>query len=147
MTVYIGYPASYTPDEDSTMISFKDIPSALTSVADDEETFIQAEDCLSEALHAYLDNSETIPSPSKKDRDADDEYMIYSDIPLHTAKMHNKKLKRKAHASMFYTPEPDVEFADIRELKASRGRMGDHSGWTGTELRAIRRVNGTGRPV
>lgn len=147
MTVYIGYPASYTPDEDSTMISFKDIPPALTSVADDEETFIQAEDCLSEALHAYLDNSETIPSPSKKDRDADDEYMIYSDITLHTVKMHNKKLRRQEHASKPYTPEPDVEFMDIEELKVSRGRMGNHSGYRGVELRAIRREKGVGRPV
>ena len=58
-----------------------------------------------------------------------------------------KKEARSAHAQRPYTPEPDVEFADIGELKASRGRMGDHSGWTGVELRAIRRVNGVGRPV
>lgn len=65
----------------------------------------------------------------------------------HREKIKTKKAKRKANAGRSYTPEPDVDFADIKELKASRGRMGDHSGYRGVELRAIRREKGVGRPV
>lgn len=68
-------------------------------------------------------------------------------LEVHKAKMKDKKMLRETNAQVSYTLEPDVAFVDIKELKASRGRMGDHSGWTGTELRAIRREKGVGRPV
>ena len=70
-----------------------------------------------------------------------------STLKEHTVAMKIKKLRRKENAARPYTPEPDVDFLDINELKASRGRMGDHSGYTGVELRAIRREKGIGRPV
>lgn len=65
----------------------------------------------------------------------------------HKEKIKGKKMRRGAKAEVPYTPKPDVDFADIKELKASRGRMGDHSGYRGVELRAIRREKGVGRPA
>lgn len=72
---------------------------------------------------------------------------LYEVEGMHKIKMKAKKVARKANAALPYTPEPDVEFIDIKELKASRGRMGDHSGYRGVELRAIRREKGVGRPA
>ena len=68
-------------------------------------------------------------------------------IKQHKEKMEIKKENRKQYARVSYTPEEDVDFSDVRYLKTGRARMGDHSGYTGTELRAIRREKGVGRPV
>ena len=60
------YPADLTPEEGGGfLVSFPDIPEALTSGSDLEEALAMAEDCLEEALAGRIDDGEDIPAPSR----------------------------------------------------------------------------------
>jgi antitoxin HicB len=59
------YPAILTPeDSGGFVVSFLDIPEALTSGYCLEDAFAMAEDCLEEAIAGRIDDSEDIPRPS-----------------------------------------------------------------------------------
>lgn len=59
------YPAILTQDEGEIVVSFPDLPEALTSGRDQPEALALAEDCLTEAIAGRIDDDEEIPRPSK----------------------------------------------------------------------------------
>lgn len=63
------YPARFTPDEDGVLVvSFRDVPEALTAGDDLADARWQAADCLAEAAAAYLVMGRDLPYPSKARR-------------------------------------------------------------------------------
>jgi len=59
------YPATLEPDEDGRpVITFPDLPGAVTDGADEAEALTEAADCLSEALATRITHGEAIPPPS-----------------------------------------------------------------------------------
>jgi antitoxin HicB len=64
MTHYL-YPARLRRDaDDRVVVSFPDLPEALTDGADQAEALAEARDCLSEALMNRISHGEPIPAPS-----------------------------------------------------------------------------------
>lgn len=67
--MYYAYPAKLTPDEDGRLlVSFPDLPEALTDGPDRSEALAEAVDCLATALMAYVDAGEAPPPPSRVGR-------------------------------------------------------------------------------
>lgn len=58
------YPVMLTPDENSLMVSFPDVPEALTSGETREEALCEAVDALVGALGGYVELRLPIPIPS-----------------------------------------------------------------------------------
>jgi antitoxin HicB len=63
-----SYPASFLPEENGFHVRFPDLPEALTGGDDLEDTFVQAADCLAEAIAGRIARCDEIPSPSKPKR-------------------------------------------------------------------------------
>lgn len=65
----LSYPVKLTPDSNGTLlVTFPDIPEAI-SVGDDEtEALVNAEEALEAALEIYFDEKRVIPTPSKAKR-------------------------------------------------------------------------------
>ncbi|MCY3931989.1 MAG: type II toxin-antitoxin system HicB family antitoxin [Acidobacteria bacterium] len=63
-----AYPCILTPDEDergsSFVVSFPDVPEAITGARTREESLLLAEDALVVALSMYVDADEDVPTPS-----------------------------------------------------------------------------------
>ncbi len=65
MTQRLAYPVSLERQKDgSVLVSFPDIPEALTEGATEQEALAEAEDCLMAALGGYIRARRTIPRPS-----------------------------------------------------------------------------------
>ena len=65
MAQTVAWPADLQRQEDgSTLVSFPDIPEALTEGATESEALTQAEDCLIAALGGYVQERHAIPQPS-----------------------------------------------------------------------------------
>lgn len=62
------YPVTLTPDGDSVLVTFADVPEALTFGADEDEALLQAVDALETALSLYMDARKPLPAPSKAKR-------------------------------------------------------------------------------
>ena len=62
------YPVTLTPDGDTMMVSFTDLPEAITFGADEDEALLQAVDALETALSFYIDARKPLPTPSKRKR-------------------------------------------------------------------------------
>ena len=62
-----NYPAKFKHDkkEGGFVITFRDIPEAITQAETIEECFIEAADCLEEAITGRIDDNLIIPKPSK----------------------------------------------------------------------------------
>lgn len=58
------YPVELTPDGDSVLVTFPDVPEAITFGTDTEEALRQAVDALETALSFYIDNRQPLPAPS-----------------------------------------------------------------------------------
>jgi antitoxin HicB len=64
-----AYPVELDPDEDGRIVvSFHDVPGALTDGADAEEALREAQDCLICALGGYIELNRAIPEPSPAGR-------------------------------------------------------------------------------
>ncbi len=64
-----AWPASFEYDEDGrVVVSFPDLPEALTDGADRAEALSNATDCLDEAIAGRLAAGEAVPTPSRKRR-------------------------------------------------------------------------------
>ncbi|MCK5669403.1 MAG: type II toxin-antitoxin system HicB family antitoxin [Gammaproteobacteria bacterium] len=76
------FPAKFKHDkeEGGFIISFRDIPEAITEAETIENGFIEATDCLEEAIAGRIDDGLDIPKPSKPRRS---EHLI--SVPAHTA--------------------------------------------------------------
>jgi antitoxin HicB len=65
-----AYPASFVPEEEvkGFHVRFPDLPEALTCGDDLADTFVQAADCLAEAIAGRIARGNEIPEPSKATR-------------------------------------------------------------------------------
>ena len=59
------YPVTLTPDEGTVMVTFVDIPEAITFGLDEDEALLQAVDALESALTFYIEDRKPLPTPSK----------------------------------------------------------------------------------
>lgn len=62
------YPVTLTPDGDTLMATFVDLPEAITFGADEDEALLQAVDALETALSFYIEARKPLPAPSKPKR-------------------------------------------------------------------------------
>ena len=77
-----NFPAKFKRNkkEGGFVISFRDIPEAITQSETIEDCFIEAADCLDEAIAGRIDDGLCIPKPSKPRRS---EHLV--SVPAHTA--------------------------------------------------------------
>ncbi|WP_319000926.1 type II toxin-antitoxin system HicB family antitoxin [Burkholderia arboris] len=61
----LRYPALIEPDEDGFMVSFRDIPEALTGGKTVEEAREMAADALLTSMDFYFEDKRPVPAPSK----------------------------------------------------------------------------------
>lgn len=61
----LRYPATIVPDGDGFLVSFPDVPEALTGAATLAEAIEMAADALMTALSFYIEDGRTVPDPSK----------------------------------------------------------------------------------
>lgn len=62
------YPVTLTPDGDTVLATFADVPEAITFGADEDEALLQAVDALETGLSFYVDARKPLPTPSKAKR-------------------------------------------------------------------------------
>lgn len=62
------YPVTLTPDDGSLMVTFTDVPEAITFGADKDEALLNAVDALETALSFYVEARLPLPVPSKPKR-------------------------------------------------------------------------------
>ncbi len=62
------YPVTLTPDDGTVLVTFSDIPEAITFGADKEEALLYAVDALETALSLYVDARKQLPVVSKAKR-------------------------------------------------------------------------------
>ncbi len=95
------YPAKFIPDkEDGFVVTFRDLPEAITQGDSIDECLHGATDCLAEALAGRIKYGEPLPAPSKKKRG---EYLISA--PLQTA------IKAAVYLTMKETGISKIELA------------------------------------
>ncbi len=58
------YPVTLTPDDGSILVTFEDVPEAITFGADETEALKQAVDALETALSFYVEARKPLPIPS-----------------------------------------------------------------------------------
>lgn len=58
------YPVTLTPDDGTVLVTFPDVPEAITFGADEDEALLQAVDALESALAFYVDARKPLPVPS-----------------------------------------------------------------------------------
>lgn len=63
-----GYPAQLQKEKDGYVVSFRDIPEALTSGATKKEAVDMAVDALATAMEFYFEDRRTVPMPSRARR-------------------------------------------------------------------------------
>lgn len=59
------YPVTLTPDGDSILVTFADVPEAITFGADEGEALLNAVDALETGLSFYVDARKPLPAVSK----------------------------------------------------------------------------------
>ncbi|MBK9021030.1 MAG: helix-turn-helix domain-containing protein [Sulfuritalea sp.] len=62
------YPVILTPDDGTVLVSFPDVPEAITFGADTDEALMYAVDALESALSFYVDDRKPLPVPGKPKR-------------------------------------------------------------------------------
>lgn len=58
------YPVILTPDDGAVLVTFPDVPEAITFGADEGEALSHAVDALETALSFYVDDRKALPAPS-----------------------------------------------------------------------------------
>jgi antitoxin HicB len=61
----LNYPATLTKDGGTFLVTFRDVPEAITFGADKEEALLKAVDALETGLSFYVDSRIPLPLPSK----------------------------------------------------------------------------------
>ncbi|WP_296223235.1 type II toxin-antitoxin system HicB family antitoxin [Ralstonia sp. UBA689] len=65
----LSYPVKLTPDTNGTLlVTFPDVPEAITAGDDEADALVQGLDALEAALEVYFDEKRLIPMPSKPKR-------------------------------------------------------------------------------
>lgn len=67
--IHMKYPAKFTKDEDGFVVTFRDIPEAITQGDTHDEAIEMAEDVLLAAMDFYFEDNRQVPSPSKPKKD------------------------------------------------------------------------------
>ena len=62
------YPVTLTPDDGTVLVTFADVPEAITFGTDEAEALLNAVDALETALSFYVDARQPLPVPSKPKR-------------------------------------------------------------------------------
>ena len=62
------YPVTLTPDDGTVLVTFPDVPEAITFGMDEDEALLQAVDALESALSFYVDARMPLPVASKPKR-------------------------------------------------------------------------------
>ena len=62
------YPVTLTPDDGTLLVTFADVPEAITFGTDEGEALLNAVDALETALSFYVDARQPLPVPSKPKR-------------------------------------------------------------------------------
>lgn len=60
----LDYPVTLTPDGDTVLVTFADVPEAITFGADEDEALLYAVEALESALSMYVDARKPLPTPS-----------------------------------------------------------------------------------
>jgi antitoxin HicB len=60
----LDYPVTLTPDEGTVLVTFADVPEAITFGEDAEEALLHAVDALESALSLYVEARKPLPVPS-----------------------------------------------------------------------------------
>jgi antitoxin HicB len=99
-----AFPAKVTLDRDDGgyVVTFRDIPEAITQGDSIPAALTEAADCLEEAIAAYIDDKLDIPEPSTIQQE---EYLVF--IPIQTA------LKASVYLTMRDVGMTKVELASI----------------------------------
>ena len=63
-----NYPVTLTPDDGTVLVTFADVPEAISFGADEQEALLQAIDALETGLSFYVDARKPLPVPSKAKR-------------------------------------------------------------------------------
>lgn len=58
------YPATFTPDTGGFVVTFRDIPEAITQGDDEADAMDMAKDVLISAMEIYFDEKRQVPAPS-----------------------------------------------------------------------------------
>ena len=61
----LDYPVTLTPDDGTVLVTFADVPEAITFGADEDEALLHAVDALETALSMYVDARKALPEPSR----------------------------------------------------------------------------------
>jgi len=78
-TISLAYPAKLTPDDGGFIVTFRDVPEALTQGDDEAEALAQAADALSVALAGYVKAGRDLPAPTEAKRG---ETIVHADPTL-----------------------------------------------------------------
>lgn len=131
MIVRYVYPAIVEPDEDGQFIvSFRDVPEALTSGETLEEALAEAVDCLVVALDGYVDERRPRPIPQPS-RIRSGEHpiavppLIAAKLALHAAMRDARRAPRPEQASRLPAPRPRPSLAHRRH--SGRAREAGHA--------------------
>lgn len=62
------YPVTLKQDGDTVLVTFVDVPEAITFGADEQEALLQAIDALETGLSFYVESRKALPEPSKPKR-------------------------------------------------------------------------------
>ena len=62
------YPVTLTPDDGTVLVTFADVPEAITFGADVDEAMLHAVDALETALSFYVEARQPLPVPSEPKR-------------------------------------------------------------------------------
>ena len=123
-----SYPAIFTPDDNGFVVTFRDLPEAITQGDTKEQATIEATDCLEEAIAARIDDKLDIPWPSLPQVT---EHLII--LPIQTA------LKATLYVAMEESKMTKVELArllNVDEKEVRRILAPSH----GTKLSTIEKA-------
>ena len=118
------YPCDFTPDEEEGsgfVVSFPDIPPAITGGKNFKESIILAEDALVVALSIYVDRQEDLPAPSswKKGQELISvQPLIAAQLDLYTA-MRQQEITVEDLAQALKIPASDARKLLILDYKTS----------------------------
>ncbi|HFI0036686.1 TPA: type II toxin-antitoxin system HicB family antitoxin [Streptococcus suis] len=89
------YPAIFTPDGQYTMVTFPDIPEAITQGKDFDEAYTMALEVLGFALEDYLEYPQATPIQELKKQYPDDDIALVAiDMLAYKKKYQSKKVRK-----------------------------------------------------
>ena len=101
-----SFPATFTSDDDGGfVVTFRDLPEAITQGDTEQQALIEAADCLEEAIAARIDDKLDIPDPSPSHNH---EHIVI--LPIQTA------LKAALYLAMKEAAITKVQLARLLEV-------------------------------